>query len=146
MQNYQYNHENELSSLSKEYTFQMALDNGDVIALGAQPYNVIRLQQFLYNVEIGIPDKVRITIFNVDGYPSISILQYDGYDIIFTRRYFIKDDINYITYYGDNILVKFREDGYDRIKDYILVTYDKGDVYIFYEVVPTFNPYNTDIW
>ncbi len=38
MQNYQYQHENELSLLPKNYTFQMALDHGDVIALGAQPY------------------------------------------------------------------------------------------------------------
>jgi hypothetical protein len=36
------------------------------------------------------------------------------------------------------MITKFREDSYDRIKDYILVTYDKGDVNIFYEVVPNF--------
>lgn len=138
MQDYQHQHDKELSLLPTDYTFQMALNNGDVIALGAQPYYLIRIQQFLNNVENGIPDKIRITIFNVDGYPTISILQYDGYNIIFTRRYFVKDDINYITYYGSEILVKFREDSYDRIKDYILVTYDKGDVYIFYEVVPNF--------
>ncbi len=89
-------------------------------------------------MENGIPDKARITIFNVDGYPTISILQYDGYKIIFTRRYFIKEDINYITYYGDTLLVKSRKDSYDRIKDYILATYNNGDVYIFYEVLSAF--------
>ena len=139
MQTYQHQHEKELSLLPTDYTFQMALNNGDVIALGAQPYNLITLQQFLNNVKNGISDKIRITIFNVDGYPSISILEYDGYSIIFTRRYFVKDDINYITYYGSNILLKFREDSYDKIKDYILVTNDKGDVYVFYEVVPNYN-------
>ncbi len=138
MQDYQHQHEKELSLLPTDYTFQMALNNDDVIALGAQPYNLIRMQQFLNHVENGVPDKIRITIFNVDGYPTISTLQYDGYNIIFTRRYFVKDDINYITYYGGKILVKFREDSYDRIKDYILVTYDNDDVYIFYEVVPNF--------
>ena len=129
MNNYQ-DHVLELSTLPYNYTPQMALENGDIVKIGVMPYNLNRLQQFLMSIENRTPDKIRITMFGIDGYPSISILEYNGKDIIFTNRYFIKEDVNYISYYGNRILVRPRNDS--NIIDYMLLTYDNREIYVFY--------------
>ncbi|TCT16202.1 uncharacterized protein DUF4362 [Natranaerovirga pectinivora] len=73
------NAEEELLSLPKEYTVEIALENNDLLYTPlAQSFNIDQLVKFLCNFNNGIPDKIRITMFGIDGPPTLSILEYNG--------------------------------------------------------------------
>lgn len=135
MQDIKYEHILELSLIPKEYTFQMALHNQDVMKQGFVSYNTNRLQQFMDNVKANIPDKIRITIYGIDN-QNVSILQYDGSLIIFTIRYF-DDKSTYQTNYGYKIIKRFRRKNKEYLTDYFLVTLYNDYIPLFIEPVIT---------
>lgn len=133
MQYYRYEHELELSLYPKEYTLEMALDNGDVVKYGVVPYNAKRMQLFMYNYINNIPDKVVITNYGIDGYPTISILQYTGNEIIYTERDYTNDIVKYYTFYGKSMNEKYRKRGQRLLRDYNLVTLDNKEIPVYIE-------------
>jgi hypothetical protein len=138
MQKYQYENEIELSSYPIYYTVDMAMANNDIIRRGALPYNVKRLQLFMYHYYNNIPDKVTITDYGIDGYPAISKLQYTGDGIVFTQRYYVdrsnpEERINYQTFYGHKMFDKYRIKRDRLLRDYILITNDNKEIPVFTE-------------
>lgn len=113
MQKYQYENENELSTYPIYYTVDMAMANDDIIKRGALSYNVKRLQLFMYHYFNNIPDKVTITEYGIDGYPTISKLHYTGDGIIYTLRSYVdryspEERIDYQTFYGYRMSENYR--------------------------------------
>ena len=133
MENYQANHQHELSSLPFNYSLQMGMYYNDVISDGEKPYNVDRLRTFLHNINNKMPDKLRITIYETVGYPTLRILQYDGTDIIFTTREITREGTHYITFYGDQLITRIAINKNRKIQDFILLTYDKKEIAVFHE-------------
>jgi hypothetical protein len=77
--------EQELLSLPRDYTPEMALANGDILYdRYLRSYNLDRLILFINNVYNGIPDYIRITRFGMDGPATVIILQYNGDVIMYT--------------------------------------------------------------
>jgi hypothetical protein len=133
MNNEQIQNEIELSSYPLEYSLEDARENGDIILYGVLPFNTKRLQLFIYNVINKTPDKVVLTKYGIDGYPTIGILEYTGNDIIYTDRYYFDNKLNYVTYYGYNIIEKYRKRNDRLLRDYYLQTYDNDEIILFYE-------------
>lgn len=99
-----YSAEEMLAALPRNYTIEMALYNNDIIDAQIKNYNFERLDQFIENVNLGIPDTVRITKFGIDGSPITVVLQYDGNIIKYTSDVSRFDTTqNYITFYGYKI-------------------------------------------
>ncbi|MDF2589919.1 MAG: hypothetical protein K0S41_3760 [Anaerocolumna sp.] len=113
----------ELSLIPKDYNIDMALDNKDIINYGAYRYNIDRLDQFIYNVNNNIPDKIRITDFGIDS-PSYKILQYNGNEIILTIKYYTDNEPNYLTYYGYTIIKRIGKKHNKTILYYDLIQFD----------------------
>ncbi len=132
MFNYESEQERELSLYPKEYTFLTAAQNGNIITYGVVSYNINRMDHFLYNYIHKIPDKITLAYFQINGYPSIGILEYTGDLIIYTTRHYNqRDEAYYITYYG---AVVFKHQ--IRIRDmvqriYNLKTLDNKDITVF---------------
>lgn len=74
----------ELQSLPRHYTKKDAVKNDDIIYDSYQNYNAKRFFKFLENFTKGIHDRIRITIFGIDGPPSTSILEYNDSGLTFT--------------------------------------------------------------
>ncbi len=86
-----------LLSVPYNYTVEMAYINNDILNTPtAKSINTGRLNQFIQNVNNGIPDCVFITIFGIDGPAATSILKYDGSNIIY-----ITDSTRFSQIYGD---------------------------------------------
>lgn len=127
----QYSPEEELASLPRDYTLEKAISYNDVVSDVRRTYNTDRFFKFLDNVNNGIPDKIRITEFGIDGPPSIRILQYDG-NIIRS----LTDATRYITnqyydYYGYQIVSQTRNWYGEELEDYFLITVDNKRIIIF---------------
>lgn len=140
MQEYQYENEMELSLYPIAYTFDMALNNNDIIKRGVSSHNAKRMQLFMYNYFNKIPDKVTITDYGIGGYPTISKLQYTRDSIIFSQRYYverynIEESLNYQTFYGYSMYEKYRKSGRRLLREYILVTHDNLDILVFRELI-----------
>ncbi len=117
----------ELEVLPHDYTRQMATRNWDVVIDMILNFNIGRLLIFMNNFDKGIPDKIRITKFGIDGPATTAILYYDGNLVVY-----VVDDTRYssgefYTYYGNNIIVYNRYMDYNEmIIDYNLTLYN-GD-------------------
>lgn len=115
----------ELEALPLDYTRQMATQNWDVLIDLVLNFNIGRFLVFMNHYYKGIPDKIRITKFGVDGPPTTSILYYDGRLIIYvadTTRY---SSGEFYTYYGNSISVNYRYLDYNEmIIDYNLIPFD----------------------
>jgi hypothetical protein len=84
------------------YTVEMAYINNDILNTPtAKSINTGRLNQFVQNVNNGIPDCVFITTFGIDGPATTSILKYDGSDITY-----ITDNSNIVKFMAISILIK----------------------------------------
>lgn len=60
-------------------TYTDLLKNTDIITTEVTPpVNIKRFEKFIYNIENGIEDSVRIIRYNIDGEPSISTAYFDG--------------------------------------------------------------------
>lgn len=68
----------DLSSLPKEYSFDIAKENGDVVWSFKRIYNLERLDNFVNNVKNGQKDMIRVVAFTKEGDPIIEDLLYDG--------------------------------------------------------------------
>lgn len=115
----------ELEELPRDYTRLMATRNWDVLIDLVLNFNIGRFLIFMDNYNKGIPDKIRITKFGVDGPATTSILYFDGNIIIY-----VVDDTRYplnefYTYYGYYITVNNRYLDYNEmIIDYNLIPLD----------------------
>ncbi len=129
MKNYQ--HELELSLYPQEYTLAMSIENNNIVKYGAVSYNSKRMQLFMYNYLNRIPDKIVIVDYGIDGYPTISILQYTGNFIIYTERYYTDNIANFQTFLGYNIIERYRKNKRNLIRDYNLITCDNKEIPVF---------------
>jgi hypothetical protein len=117
-----YSPEEELSALPRDYTIETALRYNDIIFHINKSINSERFLEFIEHFVNGIPDKIRITTFGVDGPVSILILLFDGNRIRLTAdetRYGKED---YYDYYGNQIVSKIRDAGGRTLEDYSLLT------------------------
>lgn len=70
-------------------------------------YNTDRLREFICKLRHGIPDKVRITIFGIDGPPKIAILEYNGKYVKYTSDVSrLREIEKFIEFYGTNVIAK----------------------------------------
>jgi hypothetical protein len=115
----------ELEELPRDYTRQMATQNWDVLIDLILNFNIGRFLIFMDNYNKGIPDKIRITKFGVDGPATTSILYFDGNIVVYVidgTRYPTNE---FHTYYGYYITVNNRNYHYNQIIiDYNLVPLD----------------------
>ena len=74
-----------LTSLPTDYTVYMAYKNNDVLLTPeSKSYNTAKLNNFVKNVQLEIPDCILITTFGIDGPATTSVLSYDGNSLTFT--------------------------------------------------------------
>jgi len=115
--------ETELSLLPIDYTRETAVMNNDIMFDQFIAYNVNRFYEFLDNVNNRIPDKIRITLYGIDGPATTSILQYNGDFIRLTideTRYGYNDE--YFNYYGNQIISYVQEKSGTIYETYYLIT------------------------
>lgn len=60
------------------YNYDTAVKNGDVVMGAGGPDNVDKLHAFIMKVENKQSDKIRITAYSKEGYPTIFDLDFDG--------------------------------------------------------------------
>lgn len=60
------------------YKYDTAVSNGDVVMGPSGAVNVEKLHDFIKKVENKQPDKIRITAYSKEGYPTIYDLNFDG--------------------------------------------------------------------
>lgn len=115
----------ELEELPRDYTRLMATRNWDVLIDLILNFNIGRFLVFTDNYNKGIPDKIRITKFGVDGPATTSILYFDGNMVIYViddTRYTINKFYNYYGYY---ITINNRYIDYNEMAiDYNLIPLD----------------------
>ncbi len=114
----------ELESLPRDYTELMAKRNRDIVDKDFLTYNIGRFLIFLDNFKKGIPDKIRITSFGIDGPATTAIVSYDGTSITYVIDGSRYQNGNYYTFYGEDIAVNTRELRGDLLLDYDLITMD----------------------
>lgn len=114
----------ELESLPRDYTEIMAKTNRDVVDRDVLTYNIGRFLIFLDNYNKGIPDKIRITSFGIDGPASTAILYYDGDLITYVIDSSRYQSGSFYTFFGKEIVVSMRELRGDMVIDYNLITLD----------------------
>ncbi|MDF2589806.1 MAG: hypothetical protein K0S41_3647 [Anaerocolumna sp.] len=133
---------NELKSLPTKYTKEMSLNNNDIMIDFLSSYNIIQLFTFISHVEEGIQDKVRLTKYELEGPPIISILQYDGiiikYIIDSTRDKLTND---YITLYGVKIIVRPEIRNHESMIVFYLFTTDNKVI----EILKIYDVYTNQI-
>jgi hypothetical protein len=97
-----------LASLPRDYTVEMALENGDVLYTPkGQSFNVERLHQFMANVNRGIPDCIIITEFGMEPPAVTKVLYYDGDKISYTYDTTrVSEAYKIQTVYGTNIFAE----------------------------------------
>lgn len=115
----------ELEELPRDYTREMATRNWDVLIDLILNFNIGRFLIFMDNYNNGIPDKIRITKFGVDGPATTSILYFDGNMVIYVVDNTRYPGYEFYTYYGYYITVNKRN-YYDNqiIIDYNLIPLD----------------------
>jgi hypothetical protein len=132
----------ELKSLPTKYTKEMALNNNDIVIDFLSSYNANLLFSFISQVEEGLPDKIRITKFDIEGPPTISVLQYDGIIIkyiIDPTRYEITND--FITIYGIKLIVRPEIRNHESIIVFYLFTMDNKVI----EILKIYDVYTNQI-
>lgn len=118
----------ELENLPRDYTDLMAKRNRDVVDKDILTYNIGRFLIFLDNYNKGIPDKITITSFGMDGPATTAIIYFDGAMITYVIDSSRYQSGNYYTFYGKNIVVDTRELRGDMIIDYDLITLDNKKI------------------
>ena len=117
----------ELEELPRDYTRQMATKNWDVLIDLMLNFNLGRFLIFMDNYDKGIPDKIRITKFGVDGPSTTSILFFDGDIVIYEEDGTRYPTNEFYTYYGNYIIVNKRNYHDNQIIiDYNLVPLDQS--------------------
>ena len=66
------------------YNPEDAIKNGDVVNVQGQEYNAEKLDQFMENIKNNKNDKIRITMYTIEGDPILIDLEYDGKRIFYT--------------------------------------------------------------
>jgi hypothetical protein len=94
-----------LTKLPRNYTVEMALENGDVLYTPeGQSYNLERLHKFISNIDRGIPDCIIITWFGIEPPATTAVLYYNGKEIAYTYDSTrISEAYKIETIYGTNI-------------------------------------------
>ncbi|WP_442594846.1 DUF4362 domain-containing protein [Neobacillus sp. D3-1R] len=76
--------ETNTNNLKKPYDSEEAKKNGDVVNSHGKISHLDKFENFIENVENGIKDKIRITMFTIEGAPIFYNLIYDGNKIQYT--------------------------------------------------------------
>lgn len=114
----------ELESFPREYTEVMAKRNRDIVDKDFMTYNIGRFLIFLDNFNKGIPDKITITSFGIDGPATTAMVYYDGDFITYVIDSSRYQSGNFYSFYGKDIAIDMRELRGDMIIDYDLITLD----------------------
>lgn len=69
-------------AVSDPYDADQAAANGDVVNVHGKMYNLDKWKLFMKNLDLGVPDQVRITQYTVEGDPIFYELVYDGTEVI----------------------------------------------------------------
>ncbi len=69
----------------KPYDSEEAIENGDVVNLHGEISNLDKLKNFVKNVESGVKDEIRITMYTHEGDPIFDKLDHDGNKIQYTH-------------------------------------------------------------
>ncbi|PWV88436.1 uncharacterized protein DUF4362 [Paenibacillus cellulosilyticus] len=69
-------------AVSEPYHAEQAAANGDVVNVHGKLYNLDKWKLFLANLDVGVPDQVRITQYTDEGDPIFYELVYDGAEVI----------------------------------------------------------------
>lgn len=122
----------ELSMIPYNYSLEQSNRNKDIIYDQIKSYHVIRLKEFIHNMELGISDKVRIVKFVFDGKVTTAILQYNGdileYTIDVSRFH---PDLKFITYIGFKMFSHTEHHKKKEIEVYYLITNTHEVVEVF---------------
>jgi len=70
------------SAVSDPYDADQAAENGDIVNVHGKMYNLDKWKLFLANLDVGVPDQVRITQYTIEGDPIFYELVYDGAEVI----------------------------------------------------------------
>lgn len=116
----------ELEELPRDYTRIMATRNWDVITDMLLNFNIGRFLIFMDNYYKGIPDKINITKFGIDGPAETAILYYDGSFITYVVDGTRFPTNEFYIFYGYDIAVNKRNfDNDDEVViDYNLIQLD----------------------
>ncbi|MPN09087.1 hypothetical protein SDC9_156375 [bioreactor metagenome] len=80
-ENYSSPHYLNLDKLPKDYGYELAIKNGDVVGRWGKVYNLEKLEKFIVAYEsktLNVDDMIRITTYSIEGEPLIK-------DLIFTE-------------------------------------------------------------
>lgn len=80
-ENYSSPHYLSLDKLPKDYEYELAIKNGDVVGRWGKVYNLEKLEKFIVAYEsktLNVDDMIRITTYSIEGEPLIK-------DLIFTE-------------------------------------------------------------
>lgn len=113
----------ELEALPRDYTRLMATRNWDVLIDLVLNFNIGRFLIFMDNYYKGIPDKIRITKFGVDGPATTAILYFDGNIVVYAVDGTRYPTNQFYTYYGYFITVSNRN-------------YSNNQIIIDYKIIP----------
>ncbi|MGO4109091.1 DUF4362 domain-containing protein [Paenibacillus sp. YAF4_2] len=69
-------------TVSDPYDADQAAANGDIVNVHGKMYNLDKWKLFLANLDMGMPDQVRITQYTIEGDPIFYELNYDGAEAI----------------------------------------------------------------
>lgn len=64
--------------VSEPYDADQAAANGDIVNVHGKMYNLDKWKLFLANLDVGVPDQIRITQYTIEGDPIFYELIYDG--------------------------------------------------------------------
>ncbi|PWK13729.1 DUF4362 domain-containing protein [Tumebacillus permanentifrigoris] len=65
----------------QEYSYQTAIDNGDVVSEGTTKGNLDLFQKFLSDIDTQKPSDVKVTRYSKEGDPIFFKLKYNGVEI-----------------------------------------------------------------
>ncbi len=127
-----YSATNELLSLPRDYSLSDAIENNDIIFYQIGNYNAEQFFQFLINFGHGIPSRIRISSFGIDGPATVSILEYKNGKLFLTidsTRYKVSNTIQKLegSFIGMQ-LIKTNNNNY--IYDYTLNNYHEIFKYV----------------
>lgn len=70
-----------INNPKKPYRSEEAIKNGDVVNLHGKISNLDKFNDFMRNMETGVKDRIRITMYTIEGDPIFYNLDYDGKEI-----------------------------------------------------------------
>ena len=70
-----------LSSCSRSYDANEAIQRGDIVDLHGEITNAERLDEFIYNIQEHVKDSIRITRYTIEGDPIYYDFSYNGKNI-----------------------------------------------------------------